>query len=206
MPSFVLASRSPARAKTLRSAGIEPVIIPSGVDEEAFTARYDVARPSDVALMLARAKCEAVAASPNIPDDAIVLGCDSVLDLEGRALGKPADSADAVKRWHTMRGRTGILHTGHWLIDARQGGGQTSWGTVASTTVEFAHLSDDEVAAYVSTGEPLHVAGAFTVDGLGGAYVRSIDGDFHNVVGISLPVLRDMLREIDVSWHELWTK
>lgn len=206
MPRLILASASPARARTLRSAGIEPTILPSNVDEPALIAQHPEASPADVALVLARAKCEAIASGGQVGSDAVVVACDSVLNVDGRPLGKPASEAEAVQRWHAMRGRTGMLHTGHWLIDCRSGVPGASWGAVASTTVEFASPSDEEVAAYCATGEPLHVAGAFTVDGLGGAFVRSIEGDYHNVVGISLPLLRELLLEAGVSWPELWAK
>jgi septum formation protein len=136
-----------------------------------------------------------------VPGDALVLGCDSVLELDGRALGKPADAADAVLRWQSMRGRSGVLHTGHCLHDVATG--RTAAAT-ASTIVHFADLTDAEIEAYVATGEPLHVAGAFTVDGLGGAFVTGIDGDHHNVVGVSLPMLRDLVLELGHAWTELW--
>jgi septum formation protein len=137
---------------------------------------------------------------------ALVLGCDSVLELDGELHGKPADKTEATIRWRQMRGRSGVLHTGHWLIDDRdddEGGTGATMGAVASTTVHFANVSDQEIAAYVATGEPLNVAGGFTIDGLGGPFVAGIEGDHHNVVGISLPLLREMLAEINVSWFEL---
>ena len=201
----MLASASPARLTTLRSAGIDPLVVVSDVDEAAVVARYGVGDPADVALVLARAKAEDVAARDELPEQAVVLGCDSVLELDGEAHGKPADAAEAVERWRRMRGRSGVLHTGHWLVDERlDGGSGATLGAVASTTVHFADLSDDEIDAYVATGEPLRVAGAFTIDGLGGAFVRGLDGDHHNVVGLSLPLLRELLRELGLTWHQLW--
>jgi len=197
MTTLVLASASPARLATLRSAGVEPVVIVSGVDE----SQLEALSPAQTALQLAELKCAAVSGRDEVPPDALVLGCDSVLELDGRALGKPADSEDAVRRWHAMRGRSGVLHTGHCLEDAATG--RTTAAT-ASTTVHFADVSDAEVAAYVATGEPLHVAGAFTIDGLGGAFVTGVEGDPHNVVGISLPLLREMLGELGVRWTDLW--
>ena len=146
-------------------------------------------------------ECEDVAGQSDA--DALVLGCDSVLEFGGETLGKPADAADATARWQRMRGRSGTLHTGHWLIDAREESTGATFGVVASTVVHFADLTDAEIEAYVATGEPLRVAGAFTVDGLGGPYVRRIEGDHHNVVGLSLPVLREMLAEIDVTFEQL---
>lgn len=207
--TLVLASASPARLATLRRAGVAPAVVVSSVDEDAVVARYGVTDPSDVALVLARAKAEDVAASPEVPDDAIVLGCDSVLELDGEVHGKPVDAAEAVARWRRMSGRSGVLHTGHWVVDIRDGddgGTGATLGSVASTTVHFAVPSDDEIAAYVATGEPLRVAGAFTVDGLGGAFVRGIEGDHHNVVGVSLPMLRDLLGEVGLAWTSLWQR
>ena len=208
---LILASASPARLATLRSAGVEPEVIVSDVDEPSAIAHAEAglgaALASDeVALLLARAKCEAVAAALAEDDesaDALVLGCDSVLELGGQTFGKPADADDAIARWQQMSGGSGVLHTGHWVIDDRDDGTGATFGAVASTTVHFARLSQDEIEAYVATGEPLEVAGAFKIDGLAGPYIRGIEGDYHNVVGLSLPLLRELLGEIDVAWHEL---
>ena len=197
MTVLVLASASPARLTTLRHAGIEPVVIVSGVDE----SQVDGLPPLEVALQLAELKCAAVAGRDDLPSGALVLGCDSVLELDGEALGKPADAVDAVRRWHAMRGRSGVLHTGHCVTDTATG--QVAAAT-ASTVVHFADLTDEEIDAYVATGEPLHVAGAFTVDGLGGPFVTGIEGDHHNVVGVSLPLVRELLAELGRSWTELW--
>ncbi len=206
--TLVLASASPARLKTLRSAGIEPQVQVSDVDEEAVEAAaretYGELDADQVALLLARAKAEDVASTR---DDGLVLGCDSVLELDGELHGKPLDAAEATARWQRMRGGSGVLHTGHWLIDLRDtedGGSGATLGAVASTTVHFADVTDEEITAYVATGEPLEVAGAFTTDGLGGAFVRGIEGDHHTVVGVSLPVLRDLLAECGVRWTDLW--
>jgi len=205
---LVLASASPARRATLRAAGIDPTVIVSEVDEDAAvadaTARFGILEPADVALLLARAKCEAVAT--DLTTSAVVLGCDSVLELDGQGHGKPAGSDEARDRWRRMRGRQGVLHTGHWLRDERSttdGGTPATLGATASTTVHFADVTNDEIDAYVATGEPLQVAGAFTVDGLGGAFVRAIEGDHHNVVGLSLPLLRELLGEIGVAWFDV---
>ena len=199
MTTLVLASQSPARLATLRSAGVEPVVIVSGVDESQLAGLP----PAELALQLAELKCAAVAGRDDLPDGALVLGCDSVLDLDGEALGKPDDAADATRRWRAMRGRSGVLHTGHSLRDTATG--QVAAAT-ASTTVHFADVSDDEIAAYVATGEPLHVAGAFTIDGLGGAFVTGIEGDHHNVVGLSLPVLRELVGDLGITWTDLWNR
>ncbi|MFP5335975.1 MAG: Maf family protein [Actinomycetes bacterium] len=207
MPTLVLASASPARLSTLRSAGVEPVVVVSAVDEDDVVRRYGVTDAEDVALVLAKAKAEDVAGRAEVPDASVVLGCDSVLELDGEVHGKPADAAEAAARWRRMRGRAGVLHTGHWVVDTRDtgdGGTGATLGAVASTTVHFASVTDDEIAAYVATGEPLRVAGAFTVDGLGGAFVRGVEGDHHTVVGLSLPMLRDLLGQIGVAWTTLW--
>ncbi len=196
MTALVLASASPARLATLRAAGVQPSVVVSGVDESAVSGLA----PADLALRLAELKCDAVARGLG-GGGPLVLGCDSVLDLDGEALGKPEDADDAVRRWQAMRGRSGVLHTGHCLRDTRTGGRAAA---TASTVVHFADLSDAEIAAYVATGEPLHVAGAFTIDGLGGAFVTGIEGDHHNVVGLSLPVLRDLLAELGHAWTDLW--
>ena len=194
---LVLASASPARLATLRSAGVEPTVIVSGVDESQVSGLP----AAELALRLASLKCAAVAERPEVVPGALVLGCDSVLELDGEVLGKPDDADDAVRRWRRMRGGVGVLHSGHSLRDT--GSGRLAEAT-ASTTVHFADVSDDEIAAYVGTGEPLHVAGAFTVDGLGGPFVSGIEGDFHNVVGVSLPLLRRLVLDLGHAWTDLW--
>lgn len=195
---LVLASASPARLATLRSAGIEPLVIVSGVDE----SQLEDLPPAELALQLAELKCAAVRLRADLPDGSVVLGCDSVLELDGQALGKPGDAGDAVRRWQAMRGRSGVLHTGHCLADPATG---NIAAATASTRVHFADVSDEEIAAYVATGEPLQVAGAFTVDGLGGAFITGIEGDHHNVVGVSLPLLRELFAELGHGWIDLWS-
>ena len=194
---FVLASASPARRTLLRAAGIEPEIAVSGVDEEGVTAD----RTDELCLLLARLKASAVADGLPPGRRALVLGCDSMLDFDGRALGKPTDAADAVARWRAMRGRSGTLHTGHCLIDT--GSGKRA-EAVASTVVHFADVTDAEIDAYIATGEPLRVAGGFTIDGVGGPFVNGIEGDHGTVVGLSLPLLRRLLVELGTSITELW--
>jgi septum formation protein len=174
------------------------VVIVSGVDESQVAGLP----PAELALQLAELKCAAVAGQDGLPDDALVLGCDSVLELDGEALGKPDDAEDAACRWRRMRGRSGVLHTGHSLREAASG---RVAAATASTTVHFAEVTDDEIAAYVATGEPLSVAGAFTVDGRGGAFVTGIEGDHHNVVGLSLPLVRELTAELGRSWTDLWS-
>ncbi|MER5365574.1 nucleoside triphosphate pyrophosphatase [Streptomyces sp. NPDC002722] len=193
---LVLASASPARLGLLRQAGFAPEVIVSGVDEDALSAPT----PAELALVLAKAKAAAVAGRPEAAG-ALVIGCDSVLELDGEALGKPADAEEAIARWKSMRGRAGVLQTGHSVIDTATG--RTASAT-ASTTVRFGEPTDAEIAAYVATGEPLHVAGAFTLDGRSAPFVDSIEGDHGNVIGLSLPLLRRLLGELGISVTELW--
>ncbi|WP_238359894.1 nucleoside triphosphate pyrophosphatase [Micromonospora fiedleri] len=198
---LVLASASPARRKTLQAAGIEPDVLVSGVDESLVVTE----RAEDLCLELARLKAQAVVARLRPADDqrTLVLGCDSVLAFDGQILGKPADPDDATARWERMRGRSGVLHSGHCLVDVEAG---RQAEAVASTVVHFADISDHEIATYVGTGEPLAVAGAFTIDGLGGPFVERIEGDPSTVVGLSLPLLRRLVAELDLRITDLWTK
>lgn len=210
---LVLASRSPARLATLRGAGVNPLVQVSGVDEDAVLAAARAATdrltPADAVLRLAQAKAEDVAgtASATAPAaDAVVVGCDSMLEFDGEVVGKPADAETARERWRAMRGGKGVLHSGHWLVDLRtedSGGTGATLGATSATTVWFGMMDDDEIDAYVATGEPLQVAGAFTIDGLGGPYVERIEGDHHGVVGISLPLLRSLLADVGIPWHAL---
>ncbi|GGR16048.1 nucleoside triphosphate pyrophosphatase [Streptomyces netropsis] len=193
---LVLASQSPARLGLLRQAGLAPEVIVSGVDEDAITAPT----PAELARVLAEAKAAAVAGRAEAAG-ALVIGCDSVLELDGEALGKPRDAEDATARWKSMRGRSGVLRTGHCVIDTAAG---RQVSATASTTVRFGEPSDAEIAAYVASGEPLHVAGAFTLDGRSAPFVEGIDGDHGNVVGLSLPLLRKQLAELGVVITDLW--
>ncbi|MFI9581159.1 Maf family protein [Streptomyces sp. NPDC052236] len=195
-PRLVLASASPARLALLRQAGLAPEVIVSGVDEDALSAPS----PAALALLLAEAKAAAVAGRPEAAG-ALVIGCDSVLELDGEALGKPADAEEATSRWKAMRGRTGILRTGHCVTDTATG---RSASATASTTVHFGDPTDAEIAAYVASGEPLHVAGAFTLDGRSAPFIDSIEGDHGNVIGLSLPLLRRLLAELGHSITDLW--
>ena len=250
---LVLGSASPARLSTLRAAGLDPEVIVSGVDEDGVEA----ASPAALAATLARLKAEAVAArltarppAARRPTDGpatgttIVIGCDSVLELDGIAYGRPRSAEAARAGWRRMRGTTGILHTGHRVIVLSAGSGTPSGddtgetgtagtgaaesgtaGTgaaetgatetastvevraatgIGSTVVHFASPTDEEIDAYVATGEPQRVAGGFTLDGLGGAFVDGVEGDPHNVVGISLPLLRGLLHGLGISWIDLW--
>jgi septum formation protein len=193
---LILASASPARRKLLEAAGIHADVVVSGVDESAV----DAAAPDELSLTLARLKAEAVA--ERLPEGALVLGCDSVLAFDGQALGKPGDAETAASRWRTMRGRYGVLYTGHCLVDTGTG---RQARAVAATTVHFADVTDAEIAAYVATGEPLHVAGGFTIDGLGGPFVERIEGDHGTVVGLSLPLLRRLLGQLGIAVTDLWS-
>jgi septum formation protein len=194
---LVLASASPARRALLQAAGIDADVLVSGVDESIVEAEDAYT----LSLALARMKARTVAARMQADPGVLVLGCDSVLAFDGEILGKPADAGEAVKRWQAMRGRSGVLHTGHHLTDLVTGRQAEDVGT---TVVHFADLTDAEIEAYVATEEPLHVAGAFTIDGRGGAFVERIEGDSGNVIGLSLPLLRRLLRDLNVSITQLW--
>jgi septum formation protein len=190
----VLASQSPARLAVLRAAGIHPEVIVSGVDEDSYSAPST----SELTQVLASAKAATVAAGLA---EGIVIGCDSMLDLDGQAYGKPASPQEAITRWQQLSGRSGTLFTGHCVIQAASGKQVTA---VGATTVRFGSPTDAEISAYVATGEPLGMAGAFTIEGLGGWFVDSIDGDHNNVIGISVPLLRRLLLDLGVTIPELW--
>jgi len=205
---LVLASTSPARLRLLKDAGIDPVVINPGVDEEQIAemamAAGQIGNTADLVLLLAKAKAEAVLNNP-LAQDALIIGCDSALDLDGESLGKPHEAEVAIERWKTMRGRSGRLYTGHWLIDNRVSQPMPpAYGKATNTVVHFANITDSEILAYVGTGEPLKVAGAFTIDGLGGAFLKGIEGDAHTVVGLSLPALRELTISLGVDYPSLW--
>ncbi|MDR0959383.1 MAG: Maf family nucleotide pyrophosphatase [Propionibacteriaceae bacterium] len=203
----VLASKSPARLLTLRRAGLDPEVIVSDVDE-SLTRRSST---GELVAALAEQKADSVFAQltsadqgPRADEDLIVIGCDSVLDFEGRAVGKPGTSERAVTLWKRLRLHSGLLITGHRVI-VRCAGSVQADTRVARTVVHFADLSDEDIDAYVATGEPAEVAGGFTIDGFGGPFITHIEGDHHNVVGVSLPLLRLMLADLGVSWTSLWS-
>ena len=199
---LVLASRSPARLTTLRNAGVEPIVHVSHVGEDAIQSAMPDATPAEIALRLAQEKARVVAADyADASPDLVVVGCDSVFDLDGTAFGKPADATQAKERWQLMANRSGVLRTGHWLIHPATG---REIGDVTSTTVHLGSMTDAEMDAYLATGEPLEVAGGFTLDGLGGAFVDGVEGDPSNVVGISLPGMRALLGSWGLSWTDLW--
>ncbi len=196
---FILASASPARRQLLTNAGLDPDVRPSDVDEDAILDQLRDHPFTEQVLALAQAKCEAITES--VTDDALVLGCDSMFEMDGTLFGKPGAPDIARERLRHMSGRSGVLHTGHWLARPAT---KNACGAVASTTVHIAPLSNSDIDAYVGTGEPLHVAGSFTIDGIGGPFVAGVEGDPSNVVGCSLPLLRGLTEQLGVPWPTLW--
>jgi septum formation protein len=193
--ALVLASASPARRELLVAAGIEPEVVVSGVDE----SQVKVDDPAELASALAELKADAVRGA--LPSGALLLGCDSVLHFDGEILGKPGGVEEAASRWKRMRGRSGTLYTGHCLIDTAA---DRRVVRASGTVVHFAEVTDAEIAAYVATGEPLHVAGSFTLDGYGSAFIDRIEGDPGTVIGLSMPLLRGMLGELGIALTDLW--
>ncbi|MFB4353530.1 Maf family protein [Microbacterium sp. LS_15] len=208
-----LASTSPARLMLLRQAGIEPLTEAPGVDEEALAASAAATRgselpPAELVLLLARAKAADVAhrLASEGSFDGIVIGGDSMFALGGRVYGKPYTPEEATRRWREMRGATGILHSGHSVFRVSPGVDPVEATATAEASVTFADdVSDAEIEAYVASGEPLHVAGAFTVDSLGGAFITRVDGDPSTVVGMSLSTVRRLAAELGVRWTDLWS-
>lgn len=208
-----LASTSPARLMLLRQAGIEPLTASPEVDEDAVAAAAEAERggplePAELVLLLARAKASAVAhrLAEEGSFDGLVIGGDSMFALGGRVYGKPYTAEEATRRWQEMRGHTGILHSGHSVFRVSPGDEPAEATAVAEASVTFASdVSDAEIAAYVASGEPLHVAGAFTVDSLGAAFITRVEGDPSTVVGMSLSTVRKLAGELGVRWTELWS-
>lgn len=202
---ILLASRSSGRLATLRAAGVEPLVRVSTVDEEAVLGalrrRAPEAGPAEQVQELARAKALEVAGRTHAQEARVVVGCDSMLEIDGVVVGKPASAQQARERWLSMRDRSGTLHSGHFLV--RTADGASAQG-VSSTVVHFGEPGLEEIEAYIATGEPLWCAGAFTIDGLGGAFIEGVEGDPHGVVGISLPLLRRLLAQLGVTWTDLW--
>ncbi|MCV7444582.1 septum formation inhibitor Maf [Mycobacterium paraense] len=207
MTRLVLGSASSGRLKVLRQAGVDPLVVVSGVDEDAIAASLGPgASPAEVVGALAAAKAERVAADldADAAADCVVLGCDSMLSVDGRLCGKPGSADAAVGQWRLMGGRSGRLHTGHCLLRLSDGAITHREVESACTTVHFAQPAEEDLRAYVAAGEPLGVAGGFTLDGLGGWFVDGIDGDPSNVIGVSLPLLRSLLARTGLSVAALW--
>lgn len=207
---LILASASPARLTTLINAGITPVVRVSNVDEEAIELTMVSASPSEIAQALAQAKCEKVtqelAENNELKPDTLVIGCDSVFELNGRPYGKPRNATEAKARWAEMMNTTGILHTGHYIIFINEHGDRNTAEATASTQVHVGEITNTEMDAYLNTGEPFAVAGGFTLDGFGGAFVQGVNGDPSNVVGISLPTVRNLLTQLGITWTDLWNQ
>lgn len=197
----ILASASPARLMLLRSQNIKPIVIPSEINEKEIEAQYKKSATEVIVKELSIAKANYVLNNNVSLDNGILIAADSMLEFNSQSLGKPLNAENAIERWQQMRGKTGILHTGHTVI--RLDNKQTIT-RVISTKVEFANVDDQEILDYVATTEPLHVAGAFTIDSLGAAFVKQVHGDHSNVVGLSLPALREIVRELGLSWTSLW--
>ncbi|RSN36134.1 septum formation inhibitor Maf [Amycolatopsis sp. WAC 01416] len=203
---FVLASQSPARLGVLRSAGFDPSVVVSGVDEDAVAASLTDPAPEELVRALAAAKAEAVFEALGGHTDMVIVGCDSMLSINGEMVGKPITPEAARERWASMAGKTGELLTGHAIIRIEDGVRTKEASGTEGTTVRFGTPSQEEIEAYIASGEPLQVAGGFTLDGLGGWFIEGIDGDFSSVIGISLPLTRRLLTEVGVSVIDLWTR
>lgn len=198
MLEIILASASPSRQRLLTSVGISPTIIVSGVDEE--DSAYAQLSPRELVVALAIVKAHTVKEKVNYP--ALIIGCDSTFEFEGESLGKPGTVENAIARAKKLSGKSGVLHTGHCFIDTDKG---IEISDVVSTRVHFATMSDKEIEGYVATGEPLNVAGGFTLDGLSAPFIAGIEGDPSNVIGLSLPLLRNAINSLGYTWFELTT-
>jgi septum formation protein len=197
----ILASASPARLMLLRSQNIQPIVIASEINEKEIEEQLKDSSTEIVVKELSIAKANYVLANNVSLSTGILIAADSMLEFESQSLGKPLNAENAIARWQKMRGKSGILHTGHTVI--RLDNKQTIT-RVVSTKVEFANVDDKEILDYVATKEPLNVAGAFTIDSLGAAFVKEVQGDHSNVIGLSLPALREIVRELGLSWTSLW--
>ena len=197
----ILASASPARLMLLRSQNIQPIVIASEINENDIEQQYKDSSTEIVVKELSIAKANYVLTNNVSLNSGILIAADSMLEFESQSLGKPLNAENAIARWQKMRGKSGILHTGHTVI--RLDNKQTIT-RVVSTKVEFANVDDKEIIDYVATKEPLNVAGAFTIDSLGAAFVKEVQGDHSNVIGLSLPALREIVRELGLSWTSLW--
>ncbi len=196
MPTLVLASQSASRRRLLESAGLKPTIMVSNVDEE--TDFFNAMTPEDMVIALAITKAHTVREQVNYP--AIIIGCDSTFEFEGQSLGKPGTASVAKERAQRVRGKSGYLHTGHCVIDTEQ---EREISDRITTKVTFTDMTDVEIDDYIESGEPLHVAGGFTLDGFSSPFIPSIEGDYTNVVGISMPFLRSAMAQLGYSWPEV---
>jgi septum formation protein len=196
MPRIVLASQSKSRRRLLEDAGLSPTIIVSNVDEE--TDFFSAMTPEDMVIALAISKAHTVREMIDYP--AIIIGCDSTFDVDGVSFGKPGTPEIAIDRAKKISGRTGLLHTGHCIIDTDRG---VEISDRITTKVTFTEMSDEEIADYVASEEPLHVAGGFTLDGFGSPFIPVIEGDYTNVVGISMPFLRTAMKQLGYSWPQV---
>jgi septum formation protein len=195
-PKIVLASASPSRLRLLTSAGIKPTVVVSGVDEEDVA--YSQLTPRELVTALAIVKAHTVRTLIDYP--ALIIGCDSTFEFEGESLGKPGSAVNAIARAKRLRGSSGLLHTGHCIIDTEK---EIEISDVATTRVHFADMTEEEIEGYVATGEPLHVAGGFTLDGISAPFITKIEGETSNVIGLSLPLLRNAVNQLGYKWFEL---
>ncbi|MCX6446951.1 MAG: Maf family protein [Actinobacteria bacterium] len=199
MVQVILASSSTSRLRLLESAGITPKVLISGVDEEA--SEFDLLSPAELVIALAILKAHTVKESA--PENSLIIGCDSTFEFNGKSLGKPGSRENAIARCKELSGKSGYLHTGHCLIDLKQG---IELSERSTAKVQFAQMTEAEIIDYVDSGEPLHVAGGFTLDGLSAPFITNIEGDPSGIIGLSLPLLRKMLISLGYSWPELKNK